>query len=552
MPIARFQLPDGRVARFEVPEGTTPEQAQSMMANHFSQQQKPVEKEESFFDKIKQGAGNLLAGGVRGAGSIGATILAPIDMIGDAMDGKGLSLESNRRRRQAMDEGLASMGAETDSMLYQGGKLGGEIAGTMGAGGVLANALRHVAPNAGRAITALSTSGMRTGAPAATTFGGKAADLGIRAGAGAASGAASAGLVNPDDAGVGALIGGGFPVAGKALGAAGQKIGSAVRGGSVSNEVADLAKRAAALGIDVPADRIANSKPLNAIAAALNYVPFSGRAGTEARMGKQLNTALTRTFGQDSDNVTQALRKADEVLGGQFDEVLKSNKVKVDEEFLQALANAEQRASRELETGQAAIIHNQIEEILTKANATGEIDGQAAYNIKKTLDRISKQNSPQAFYAEELRKDLMSALNRSLPPETAKAFAKTRQQYGNMIEVRKLAQNGADGDVSIARVGNMKNLRNKDLQELADISAQFLKAREGQHGAAQRAAAGLGVGGFAGLPALAGTVAAGRFANAGLNSQAAKNFILGGGGQQEIDQRLLQALYQMAPQLNGQ
>lgn len=30
MPIARFQLPDGRVARFEVPEGTSPEQAQSM------------------------------------------------------------------------------------------------------------------------------------------------------------------------------------------------------------------------------------------------------------------------------------------------------------------------------------------------------------------------------------------------------------------------------------------------------------------------------------------------------------------------------------------
>ena len=29
MPIAKFQLPDGRIARFEVPDGTTPEQAQS-------------------------------------------------------------------------------------------------------------------------------------------------------------------------------------------------------------------------------------------------------------------------------------------------------------------------------------------------------------------------------------------------------------------------------------------------------------------------------------------------------------------------------------------
>lgn len=31
MPVARFQMPDGRIGRFEVPEGTTPEQAQSLI-----------------------------------------------------------------------------------------------------------------------------------------------------------------------------------------------------------------------------------------------------------------------------------------------------------------------------------------------------------------------------------------------------------------------------------------------------------------------------------------------------------------------------------------
>lgn len=39
MPVARFQLPDGRIARFEVPEGTTPEAAQQLMQNYFDQQQ---------------------------------------------------------------------------------------------------------------------------------------------------------------------------------------------------------------------------------------------------------------------------------------------------------------------------------------------------------------------------------------------------------------------------------------------------------------------------------------------------------------------------------
>lgn len=38
MPIARFQMPDGRIGRFEVPEGTSPEDAQAQIQQQFSQQ----------------------------------------------------------------------------------------------------------------------------------------------------------------------------------------------------------------------------------------------------------------------------------------------------------------------------------------------------------------------------------------------------------------------------------------------------------------------------------------------------------------------------------
>jgi hypothetical protein len=37
MPIARFEMPDGRIGRFEVPEGTTPEQAQILIAESLAQ-----------------------------------------------------------------------------------------------------------------------------------------------------------------------------------------------------------------------------------------------------------------------------------------------------------------------------------------------------------------------------------------------------------------------------------------------------------------------------------------------------------------------------------
>lgn len=55
MPIARFEMPDGRVARFEVPEGTTPEQAQGMMQAHFQESAAPQqERPERFGERVNR------------------------------------------------------------------------------------------------------------------------------------------------------------------------------------------------------------------------------------------------------------------------------------------------------------------------------------------------------------------------------------------------------------------------------------------------------------------------------------------------------------------
>lgn len=205
--------------------------------------------EPSMLDSIKQGTGNLVAGLVRGAGSIGATILAPKDIISDAIDGKGLTLESNRRRRQAMDEGLQSMGAETDSLLYKGGKLTGEIAGTAGAGGAVANALGRsatIAARAPNALQAIRTAGMSAGNATGAT------NALLRAGGGAVSGGVSAGMVNPEDAATGAVIGGVLPGALKVAGAAGQKVGQVLRGPEQAADVAQAVQAARGAGYVIP------------------------------------------------------------------------------------------------------------------------------------------------------------------------------------------------------------------------------------------------------------------------------------------------------------
>lgn len=541
MPVARFEMPDGRIGRFEVPEGTSPEQAQQMISSYVSTQQPaqaapapqqapavpqaaPAAPKTTIVQDVLQGVGNLVAGGVRGAGSIGATILLPADMINQKLRGEDFwSLKDNRERRAAMDGGLQAMGAEPDSWMYQGGKLAGEVAGTAGGGSVLAGGAK--AAGASPAIVSgLQSGGLnvagRTGAGGLLT----------RAATGATTGALAAGMVNPEDADVGAVVGGALPVAVKAGGELGRRAGRAITG-TVSPEVAALAGRAKELGVDIPVDRVTNSKPLNALAATLEYVPFSGRAATQDRMTSQLNKALSRTFGQDSDNVTMALRKAGDDLGGKFEDVLKSNRVRVDDQLLNELADQADRAGVELGSEGEKIIKGQIDQILAKAQ-NGEIDGQAAYNIKKALDRIGKGNHPHAWYANDLKGSLMGALNRSLGPEEAAAFAKTRQQYGNMLKLEKIAKNGAEGDISVARLANMKNINSPDLQELADIASQFMLTRESPHGAAQRAILGtLGVGASIGEPAslalLAGTVAAGRGANKALNSGLLNSMVTG-------------------------
>lgn len=211
--------------KFNFPDGTTPEQMGQAIDEYFAgQQSTPPAAEQpaepSYGSRIADNLGNLAAGAVRGAGSIGATLLTPYDLAAGNTESIG-----NPERRQAMDEALQTMGADPESGFYKGGKLAGEIAGTAGAGGAIAKGAQAVgAPQ--MLTSALASGGMKLSTPAATTAFGKGVEWLTRIGAGAAVGGTQAGMVNPETAGEGAVIGGAFPVAAKAAGEAGRLIKS--------------------------------------------------------------------------------------------------------------------------------------------------------------------------------------------------------------------------------------------------------------------------------------------------------------------------------------
>lgn len=178
---------------------------------------------------INQHGLNLGAGAIRGAGSIGATLMYPIDKATDLIMGdRGPNVEGlisgqqpesrNEERRRQMTQTLKQeFGAEPESKMFKTGKIGAEIAGTAGAGGATANVVGRAAPafaataTGSKILSAIASGGFKTGAPVATNMLERAADLGIRSAGGAVNGGVSAGLVNPGDAPMGAGIGGALP-----------------------------------------------------------------------------------------------------------------------------------------------------------------------------------------------------------------------------------------------------------------------------------------------------------------------------------------------------
>ena len=163
--IYKVRDPQGNIREIKGPEGATDEeviaQAQKLFSQPSSEGIPGQRAEPSFLSQVGQQVGNVVAGGLRGAGSIGATLIRPFE-----------SAEENQQRRAAMDAALASMGAQPDSLAYGAGKIGAEIAGTSGVGGLAAKGLglvpgvAKVAPNMLAAIRSGGFSaGNRAGRP---------------------------------------------------------------------------------------------------------------------------------------------------------------------------------------------------------------------------------------------------------------------------------------------------------------------------------------------------------------------------------------------------
>lgn len=448
---------------------------------------------------LQQGA-NLLGGAVRGAGSFGATVMRVLpDFLG------GDTAEENAQRRSAMDAALTDLlGSDPDSLAYQGGKVATEIAGTLPVGGLLGKGVGAAANAVGLGaksapvVSALSSGGMNAG--------GKTGLAGIvtRAVGGAGSGAVTAGMVNPEDAKTGAVVGGAIPVVAKGLAAVGNVAGSTFQPDAKLKPLAQAAVDK--YGIPLSISDVTGSKATKAVRSVLDDTWLVGRSGMAQNEAKQaaFNKAVGGTFGADASTLTpEVMDAAKKRMGAEFDRLWGGNALKVDPDFMTSLQALQANADK-LPQGEGRRLLAEIDDLFAKMvpDQNGElfIPGDVANRFQSSLG--GKVSTAQGFLKEDLntlRKSLIGAFNRGISPDDAAALSANRSKYKAFKTVEPL-MNSAEagvagrtaGDVPAALLPNAvrnsySNPAGAPLTELSQIGSQFLVNRVPQTGGSTRA-----------------------------------------------------------------
>jgi hypothetical protein len=400
----------------------------------------------SGYDKLTGGAPNL-SGLVTGQQGEGARVRA-----------------MNQKGKQEFAEQYG------DNALAGGARVIGNVLMTLPVGGALAAPVRaavpavsRVAPAAGNILSrlgnSLSSGGFTVGGTPATTLAGATGNMLLRSAGGAATGAASAGMIDPDSAGLGAVIGGSLPPALRVAGAFGGAASGAVQ------TVRDLATRAGQYRI---ADSIIRRSATNPEQAAGNllrarpFVPGSnptiGQAAQDPGLAQLERTlfnnpetapALQQRYAQQRAARSGAV---DEVAattphsGSYYDDINEGRRVFANEDYAAArVAGLDPEMAASMQPEIASLMERpSIQAAVTDARRLAAETGETIDDIgsvqgldwvKKALDnQISKARGPNsAIGAEDLRALMQTRndLNATLE-QLAPAYREANQNYAAM------------------------------------------------------------------------------------------------------------------------
>lgn len=167
----------------------TPEFQTVVNAYNAAKIESKSQKKTGFVEGLK----DVAKGGLSSAANVSSSLMYPINKL---LYETGVMEASPAQQRQATQQ-LVTEGADTEGLPFAGGKLIGDISAAVG--------LSRLLPGKALQTGGFSLGGLQTGS--------NLANLGLRAGAGAISGGAVTGVISPEDAKTGAVVGGILPVA---------------------------------------------------------------------------------------------------------------------------------------------------------------------------------------------------------------------------------------------------------------------------------------------------------------------------------------------------
>jgi hypothetical protein len=256
-----------------------------------------------------------------------------------------------------------------------------------------------------------------------------------------------------------------------------------------------------AAGVPLDAAQRSGSQRAMQVKRFLGDNPFT--AGGQTKQVEKTAAGFTRAalkeIGESADTADEeVLGQAATRIGKAFDDIANRTDIKADNQLLDDLVDISKSAPAELESAQAQVIINQVDEVMSKA-AGGSINGQAYQSIKSTLDRISGgPNQQVGFWARALRERLDEALQRSAQGADYAALKTARKQYGALQGI--ISAVNPDGNVSPAKLYNATNvkafgqkkamatgIRQTQLQKLAKAGKRIIPERMPNSGTTPRA-----------------------------------------------------------------
>jgi hypothetical protein len=380
------------------------------------------------------------------------------------------------------------MGVDTGSGAFQVGKMGAEVAGTLGAGPAVAGllgAVPQVAARAAPVLSAINSAGMTAGG----LTGAKA--IGARTLGGAVTGGVSAGLVDPSQAGAGAMVGGALPGVVKALGAAGGAAGKVLRGPEQSADLAAAVAASRQAGYVIP--------PTQARPTLLNRT-LEGLSGkiTTAQNASARNQGVTNRLAAEALGLPPDTKLTGDVLttvrqqaGQAYDALGNAGVITPAQTYTQALddiAKPFRTAAAGFPNGKPSPVIDLVESLRSpqfdSASAVAKIKElrTAADDAFRTGNTDIGRASRSA--AKALEDAIEDHLQRTGSTQALQAFKDARQLIAKTYTVEK-ALNSTTGAVDARKLGAQLTKGKPisgELKQAGDFANRFPKAAQPPEG----------------------------------------------------------------------